>query len=87
MYLINYRTGAGNEQADTLEDAMAAAEKNAAYTQADIHIEDKDGNVVARLPWVGCAAGEDDDVTVDFGEFGFYGEWEEYSPGDYPSSE
>ena len=78
-YYVDYGTGAGNEWVEgTLEDAMKVAEKGAAYTQMDINIENEDGVEVARLPWNAVGAGEDDIVVVEFGSFGFYGEWCEY---------
>lgn len=75
IYYINFNTGAGNEEASSLNEAMEIAVKGATYTQQPITIIN-DGNEVARLPWYGIAPGEDDTVTVRFGDFGFYGEWE-----------
>lgn len=77
-FLVNFGTGAGNEWAETLEEAKQIAEENATYTQASIIIEDKNYNEIAKLPWWSVQPGEDDEVTVDFGNFGFYGEWEEF---------
>lgn len=74
-FLVNFGTGAGNEYAETLEEAKQIAEENATYTQASITIEDENYNEIAKLPWWGVYPGEDDEVTIDFGEFGFYGEW------------
>ncbi|MFA5559213.1 MAG: hypothetical protein WDA59_07160 [Methanofastidiosum sp.] len=83
-YLVNFGTGAGNEYADTIEEAKRIAVEQASYTQASIKIElvneddEEENEVIARLPWWGVQPGEDDEVIVDFGEFGFYGEWEDY---------
>lgn len=78
-YLIDYRTGAGNKEIEgTLEEAMKIAEEGLAYTQESVYIMEDVGlqwEEVARLPWWGVAAEEDDIVTADFGDFGFYGEW------------
>lgn len=77
-YYVNYGTGAGNEDVEgTLEDAMKIAEEGLAYTQQSVSIEDEEGKVVARLPWYGVAPEENDVVTCQFGDFGFYGEWYE----------
>lgn len=76
MLKINYHTGAGNEECNgTLEDAMRIAEENISYTQEPITIEDEKGNELARLPWYGVMPEEDDIVTAQFGDFGFYAEW------------
>lgn len=82
-FLVNFGTGAGNEFAETLEEAKEIAEENATYTQASITIEipnnnEEENEVVAKLPWWSVHPGDDDVVTVDFGDFGFYGEWEEF---------
>ena len=83
-FLINFGTGAGEEYAETLEEAKEIAEENATYTQCSITIEipsnddEEENKVVAKLPWWSVQPGEDDEVTVDFGNFGFYGEWEEF---------
>lgn len=37
-YYIDYNTGAGNEYAETLEEAKALADEGACYTQQSIHI-------------------------------------------------
>lgn len=77
-YYVNYGTGAGNEYVEgTLEEAMKVAEDGLAYTQQSVSIEDEDGKAVAQLPWYGVAPEEDDVVTCQFGDFGFYGEWYE----------
>jgi hypothetical protein len=52
-----------------------AAEDGISYTQCNVTIEDENGNEVADLPWYGIEPSEDDVVTAQFGNFGFYGEW------------
>lgn len=75
-YYINYGTGAGNEYIDgTLDEAKKAAEDGLAYTQADVKIQTEDGEDVAVLNWYGVKAEDDDVVTAQFGDYGFYGEW------------
>lgn len=79
MLYINYGTGAGNEYVEgTLEDAKKTAEEGLSYTQEDVKIQTEDGEVVAVLKWYGVKPEEDDIVTAQFGEYGFYGDWWEY---------
>ena len=73
-YLVDFGTGAGNEYAETLEDAKRIAEANLAYTQQNVNIYEDD-EVVATLPWWGVQPEQDDVVTAQFGSFGFYGQW------------
>lgn len=76
MLTINYNTGAGNDTAVTLQDAMRTADEGASYTQCNIDIEDEDGNIVAQRQWCGCTTDiELCDNPIDFGDFGFYGDW------------
>lgn len=81
-YYINYHTGVGDEWFEgDLEDAMEAAESGVCYTQQNVTIETYDGNefeCVAKLPWCGCAPEDEDDVLIDYGSFGYYGQWIEY---------
>lgn len=56
---------------------MRVAEEGLTYTQQSVRIEGEDGEVIANLPWYGVAPEEDDVVTCQFGDFGFYGEWYE----------
>lgn len=74
-YLINYNTGVGNfEFEGTLEEAMKAAEEEISYTQHNVSIE-FNGKQIAYLPWWGTKPEEDEIVTCQFGDFGYYGEW------------
>lgn len=80
-YYINYGTGAGNEYAETLEEAMTIADEGAAYTQQDIRITDAEsGDLAASRHWWGVEydpeldADSEDDV-ISFGKFGHYGAW------------
>lgn len=79
MYYINYHTGAGDDTADTLDEAMKLADEGAAYTKCGITIEDENGNEVAGRNWYGVPYSEDDDEPSDdpicFGDFGYYGDW------------
>lgn len=80
-YYINYGTGAGNEYAETLEEAMTIADEGAAYTQRDIRITDAEsGELAAIRQWWGVVydpdeSGEAEEEIIAFGEFGYYGAW------------
>lgn len=79
-YTINYNTGAGNEtiEAEDLEAVKSQADEGASYTQQSITIEDENGKEVARRDWNGVEFEEGDcDDPIQFGTFGFYGDWQE----------
>lgn len=77
-YYVNFGTGAGNEWVEgTLSEAQKVAEDGLAYTQTDVKIQTEDGKDVAVLPWWGVTPEDDDVVTARFGDFGFYGEWQD----------
>ena len=73
-YFIDFNTGAGNEYAETLEDAKRIAEANLVYTQQDVDIYEDD-TLVTTLRWWGVQPEQDDVVTAQFGSFGHYGQW------------
>jgi hypothetical protein len=76
MYTVRFGTGAGDYTSGLpLDELMQQVAGDATYTQQDVKIEDAAGETVARLPWYGTKAGDTDAVTVDFGDFGFYGAW------------
>lgn len=77
MYYVDYHTGAGNEYAKTLEEAMSIADKGAEYTQQDISIIDENGTAVAERTWEPLPYDEDfeDAAPILFGEYGFYRDW------------
>lgn len=79
-YSINFGTGAGNESGfKTLEEAKEYANKQAAYTQLAITIEDPEGNLVCRRPWRGTQLDPSVDPSedpIEFGSFGYYSDWE-----------
>ncbi len=79
-YHICYHTGAGDDYADTLDEAMKIADEGAAYTQQDISIEDENGEEVARRRWCGVEYDEDNEDTycedpICFGSYGYYFDW------------
>lgn len=77
-YYINYGTGAGNEWADSLEEAMQMAEKNCAYTQRSITIEDEKHDEIMKSLWIPVAYNPEEDPDepmANFGDFGYYAAW------------
>jgi len=74
QYIIDFGTGAGNDEADTLEEAMKIAEEGLTYTLQPVTIY-SDGAEVALLPWFGIEPEEGEVVTSRFGSHGYYGEW------------
>ena len=78
-YYINYHTGAGNEWIEgTLEEAMAAADRGAAYTQENITVEDESRSVVASRNWYGvdyASADVAEENPIRFGDYGYYADW------------
>lgn len=75
-YYIDYGTGAGNEYVEgTLDEAKKVAEVGLSYTQTDVKVQTEDGEDVAILKWYGVQPSEDDIVTAQFGDYGFYSEW------------
>ncbi len=79
-YDIKYGTGAGDfEVTGTLEEAKAAADDGASYTQQNIKICEG-ASLVAHRPWFGIAFDPDvteytEDEVIQFGSFGHYGAW------------
>lgn len=74
-YMIKYNTGAGDEDAYSLEEAKKKAESGICYTQEPIDIFDREKEeVVSTLPWYGVQPGDDDEPLEEIGG-GFYGQW------------
>ena len=76
-YFIDYHTGVTEEVEGALEDAFAAAEDAMAYTQESVTIENENGNEKYISRWYGVVPEEDDEVLMQFGDYGFYTVWEE----------
>ena len=75
-FYVDFNTGEGNEEVNgTLEDAKRIAVEGITYNQMDITIFDEEENEVARLPWYDVKPSDDDVVTVQYGDRGFYSEW------------
>jgi len=77
-YTVKYNTGAGDFTIEgSLHEAMLAADDVVVYTQQPITIVDETGNEVARREWYGVLTGiEDAEDPIQFGEFGFYADWQ-----------
>ena len=80
MFIIDYGTGAGNDTAETIEQAKKIADDNATYTQCSITILDDDGDEVASRRWIGKQYDPDQDACcenrLDFGSFGYFADWD-----------
>lgn len=75
-FYVDYQTGAGNfEFEGTIDEVMHEAVERVSYTQQNVIIYDENRKEVAILPWYGVQADGDDVITVDYSNFGFYGEW------------
>jgi hypothetical protein len=78
-YKVNFQTGARNKSGfRKIETAKCYAEEYCCYTQQNIIIENEYGKEVAYLPWYGTVPDQDDIVIAQFGNFGFYGEWQDF---------
>ncbi|PAD72863.1 hypothetical protein [Paenibacillus campinasensis] len=74
MFIVNFNTGAGNQQAPTLEEAKQKAVDSISFTQQHITIEDEHGNVVSIARWYGVEPTEEDEVLERIAG-GFYQRW------------
>lgn len=75
-YYVKFGTGAGDLEIEgTLEEAKKITEERLTYTQKLVKIENEDGEEVSFLPWCSEAPDEDEIVTAQFGDWGFYSEW------------
>ena len=82
MYYLKMNYEMGYDVFETLDEAMDYADSHAAYTGHDINICDNKGRIIADRVWYGCSA--DPEITdmekiIDFGEDGFYDEWDDIS--------
>ena len=78
-FYVQYSTGAGDfcTKSNDLNGAMIEADAGAAYTQCDIKII-RGNDLVAIRKWNGSAfdgSTSDEVDIIDFGSFGYYGEW------------
>lgn len=87
-YRIMYGTGAGDDAAPSLEEAIQIADDGAAYTQQDIIIADSDGTPVLRRSWCSYISDEAEQEAREnsavpgsdwiwFGSFGGFAPWSE----------
>lgn len=92
-YYIDYNTGAGNEYAETLEEAKALADEGACYTQQSIHIyeveSETDNDIdydyydtprqpVAIRNWYGVAYDEEESYEENPICFGDFGYYDDW---------
>ena len=76
-YFVNFGTGAGNYTSNlSLDELIEEVNEQLSYTQESVKIvEVETDEVAATLTWYGTSPEEDDIVTAQYGDFGFYGEW------------
>lgn len=80
-YIINYHTGAGNQEVEVkdLDEAKEIAEEGIRYTQMNVSIETPEGEEVTVARWSGVRPDEEDEeagiVLVEIGGEGFYLRW------------
>jgi len=78
-YHINYNTGIGNfTMKASLEEITKEVAIYLGFTQQGVTVTDNNNNIVAVLPWISIPATDEDIITADYGDFGFYGAWEIY---------
>ena len=75
-YVINYCNGiTENVECADLEAAKEAAVQGMNYTQANVKIENTEGELLSTSYWYGVEQSEEDTPLETIGTFGFYGEW------------
>ena len=63
-------------EAKDIDEAMAMADGEISYNQCSMSIMDEDGECLASRKWWGCLDGlEECENPVQYGEFGYYGDW------------
>lgn len=88
-YLILYGTGAGEDEATSLQEALKVADDGACYTQRDIIIADVCGNPVLCRRWCGYLPSDEeeeaarDDSAVPGSDWIWFGEYGGYAPWQY----
>ena len=76
-YMVDFGTGAGNLYADTIDEAMELADKNACFTEQNIYIIGTEtGQKLYVRNWYGTNEGLDlNDNPIDYGANGHYADW------------
>ena len=74
MYEVSLMPGEETMPAYTMEEAMETAQNFAFVSGCNIYVL-QEGEEVAALIWHNRPAESEDEVTVNFGPRGFYGEW------------
>lgn len=79
MFHINYNNGMKNDlyalSFDQLEWVEDFAEEFMSYTGHDVVIYDHMGKEVSRSEWYGVKPEEDDEVLMQFDDYGYYTNW------------
>jgi hypothetical protein len=80
-YLVDFGTGAGNKEFDTIEEAKKYAEENISYTGKSIGIWAVDGEEYTPLltsAWVERGTGRGTKKLAKIGTAGYYKDWEPF---------
>jgi viroplasmin and RNaseH domain-containing protein len=80
-YLVDFGTGAGNKEFDTIEEAKKYAEENISYTEKSIGIWAVDGEEYTPLltsAWVERGTGQGIKKLAKIGTKGYYKDWEPF---------
>ena len=78
-YLVDFGTGAGNKEFDTIEEAKKYAEENISYTEKSISIwgvEGEEYNPILTSAWVERGTGQGIKKLARIGTEGYYKDWE-----------
>jgi hypothetical protein len=79
-YLVDFGTGAGNKEFDTIEEAKAYAEENISYTGKSIGIwgidEKEEYTPLLMSKWVDMGTGQGTKKLARIGTEGYYKDWE-----------
>ena len=77
-YLVDFGTGAGNKEFDTIEEAKTYAAENISYTGENIGIwlnENEEYTPLLTSKWVERGAGQGTKKLAKIGTEGYYTDW------------
>ncbi len=77
-YLVDFGTGVGNKEVNTIEEAKVYAQENISYTEKNIGIwgidENEDYNLLLTSKWVDRGTGQGTKKIAKIGT-GYYTDW------------
>lgn len=75
-YIIDYGTTFKKVKSEDIDELKKIADENTAYNQEDICIKNEEDEIIARRKWYSTKDGIEEEVNpIDYGDFGFYGDW------------